>query len=262
LKSCANLTVRFCSRVATAPAVFGGWTLAELSRAEQRPDDPEHEYPDHNWSPLRRRQTAAHLTQLIETSWGVPPATQRVVRRLLACRRLLHRGLDEAQRRGLLPPPDDLRVAWDEACADGRAKPGDDSERTLVEVVALLVWPATFGPMAEQEAADWCGRLRVYDPASLVITIAGLDARTVTFTAASTSAIEVAGQLNEQAREAGVPVVFDVDDGGAAGSYFVRADLIDQGSADALDTLPEDRPAAPPIGRSLARRLNRGRRRR
>lgn len=190
-------------------------------------------------------------------------ALRRTVRHLFACRRLLHRGLDEAQRRSLLPTTDDLRVAWDEACAGGRVKAGDDEKLTLVEVVALLEWPAAFGPMAAQEVAVWCARLR--SPDDVHVTVQH-DGTSYTFSASAqraanhaAPAIDVTRQLNAQAALAGVPVRFVVDE--IHDSYSITAELLAQDSAAELDDLEEDRPAAPPIGRSLARRLNRGRRR-
>ena len=64
---------------------------------------------------------------------GKPPQFNAEARRDLGF------ALAEAAFRGLLPTPDELRIAWDLAQARGWAQPDDHQQLTLVDVWALFV---------------------------------------------------------------------------------------------------------------------------
>jgi hypothetical protein len=74
-------------------------------------------------------RNAAGLTKLLR------PLLGETVRRDLSF------ALTEATYRNLLPKPDDLRVAWDLALSDGRARSGDEDTLSLADVWALYWYP-------------------------------------------------------------------------------------------------------------------------
>jgi hypothetical protein len=244
---------------------LSGETLAVLSRlgAPAQPDEAASLVGHHYGLDGQRREHAVLVTRAmardrryaeqIDTGSLVSIAAVLAQAREREPLRVV---LAELARRGALPEPDELRIAWDAALDAGHVDAGEDASLTLVEAWARCVWqygpvrwPTCFAPMQFDLFLDAYGTPMRFDFAAGVMVD------------------EIVAQINEAvsgitAEAQGDRITLTATEARALGlETEALAFGVETERAPFRLAQTGEAPRTPPIGRGLMRRLDRGKRR-